>query len=67
MGEGLQSWLGEGIGANSLVGESPRWPAERSLLVSPLSRDGAKQIGNTFSQNAVVYITNDEAELILLR
>lgn len=67
MGEGLQSWLGEGIGEGSLANDGPIWKAERSLLISPLSRDGAKQIGRTFSQNAVVHITNDKAELILLK
>jgi hypothetical protein len=67
MGEGLQSWLGEGIGAASLASDDPQWKAERSLLISPLSRDGAKQIGNTFSQNAVLHITGDVAKLIILR
>ena len=67
MGEGLQSWLGEGIGADSLASDDPQWKAERSLLISPLSYECAKQISNTFSQNAVVHITGDAAELILLR
>lgn len=66
MGEGLQSWLGEGIGADKLANGDPKWKAERSLLISPLSRDGAKQIGNTFSQNAVVHITAESAGLVLL-
>lgn len=67
MGEGLQSWLGEGVGAERLANGDPKWSAERSLLLSPLSRDGARQIGNTFSQNGVVHITSESAELILLR
>ncbi|MFD0949174.1 DUF3293 domain-containing protein [Paraperlucidibaca wandonensis] len=67
MGEGLQTRLGEGVGLARLASGNPKWPAERSLLISPLSRDGARQIGSIFSQNAVVHITNDAAELILLR
>lgn len=66
MGEGLQTWLGEGVGAERLANGDPKWPAERSLLISPLSHDGARQIGITFSQNAVVHITGEAAELILL-
>ena len=66
MGEGLQSWLGEGIDGGCLADGDPSWSAERSLLINPLSRDGAKQIGNSFTQNAVVHITNVAAELILL-
>lgn len=67
IGEGLRSWVGKGVGAERLANGEPEWPAERSLLISPLSRDGAAQIGNTFSQNAVVHITADAAELVLLR
>ena len=67
IGEGLQYWLGEGIGADRLPNGEPEWPAELSLLISPLSRDGAVHIGNRFSQNAVVHITADAAELVLLR
>lgn len=66
IGEGLQYWLGEGIGADRLPNGEPEW-AERSLLIGPLNRDGAAQIGNQFSQNAVVHITADAAELVLLR
>lgn len=63
----LQYWEGQGVGADRLLNGEPEWPAERSLLISPLSRESVTQIGNRFAQNAVVHITADVAELVLLR
>lgn len=64
---GLKTYEGEGRGAERNSEGSLVWPAERSLLVANLSRLDAEALGNNFEQNAIVWITDFGAELMLLR
>jgi hypothetical protein len=44
------------------------WPPEPGLLVLGITADAAMALGRTFRQNAIVWITQDEApKLVLLR
>lgn len=63
----LKTYEGEGRGAERKPDGTLVWPAERSLLVANLSRLDAEALGNAVEQNAIVWITEIGAELMLLR
>lgn len=63
----LKTYEGEGRGAERNPDGTLVWPAERSLLVANLSRLDAEVLGNAVEQNAIVWITEIGAELMLLR
>jgi hypothetical protein len=58
----LAYYEGEGQGLDR------SWPSEKSLLILGLDLATAKQIGNDFEQNAIIWTdTNGSPQLILLR
>jgi hypothetical protein len=59
---GLQYLDGEGRG------EMGNWPPEQSVLVLGVTREGAKAIGRSWHQNAIIFVRlGRKADLIMLR
>lgn len=62
-----QSFAGEGRGHERHADGTCVWAPELSLLVANVSRLEVEALGNAYEQNAVVWITEQGAELMLLR